>query len=371
VLLALLLSAEQATTQQWTATLRTRAGAVDGPGTLSDVFHVELGPENEILAVQPTVPTISVFDASGRFLRDIGRSGAGPGEFRVVGRIGWTRDTLWAMDPAAGRLHLFDRRLQFARTITPIITDQPTGVMRLLPGPLLADGSILGIPFNAPGTDSEPLILLTESGSIRRTLGRISTRGNAIPLKIRSGPGGEQRSPWADYPLWIPTADGGSIIIVSRPVATRAGEAHFGIARIDLEGDTIANARVPYSPVPLSRRARDQEYRSIAQNLARSPMRSGTVAQLEEDVRSSIPAPEFFPPVNKVVAGRDGTIWLRREPATGNFADWQIFSAAGTELGRVQLPAALRVYGAEAGRVWGVARDDLDVSFAEVYQVTR
>jgi len=50
-----------------------------------------------------------VFDMSGKFVRNIGRDGAGPGEFRQIERFGWVGDTLWVSDPVLRRYTLFDR----------------------------------------------------------------------------------------------------------------------------------------------------------------------------------------------------------------------------------------------------------------------
>ncbi len=42
--------------------------------------------------------TIRVFDAAGRFLREIGRKGRGPAEFALISRIWFEGDTLLVVD---------------------------------------------------------------------------------------------------------------------------------------------------------------------------------------------------------------------------------------------------------------------------------
>ena len=39
----------------------------------------------------------------------------------------------------------------------------------------------------------------------------------------------------------------------------------------------------------------------------------------------------------------------------------------GEPLGGLRLPAALQVHGADGRQVWGVTRNELDVTFVEVY----
>ena len=46
-----------------------------------------------------------------------------------------------------------------------------------------------------------------------------------------------------------------------------------------------------------------------------------------------------------------------------------MLSSAGGELAFVRLPARLEVHVAEAGRVWGVVTDSLDVPYMEVYEI--
>lgn len=369
--LALPSSAGQAAAQEWTATPRVRAGAMDGPGSLGSVFKVKMGRRGEILVAQPTVPTISVFDSTGRFLRDVGRAGGGPGEFGVLGALGWTGDTLWVMDVSQNRLHLFDRGLAFARTITPFITDPPPETMRILPGPLLADGSILAIPMMAEPADSHPLILLHEDGSRRRSLPPLAYRGHTILVRGSGGPIGNVTNPWSDSPLWTPAADGSSIIIVKRPVATHEDEGRLRIIRLGLDGDTLLNREFVYPPRPLRKAEVDSTYRQIAERLARNPRLGSTAAQVEGDVRASIPAPRYYPPVTELIAGDDGTIWLRREAPAQGHEEWQVFSEQGEVLGRIRLPEELQVHGADLERVWGVTRNELDVSFVEVYGIER
>jgi hypothetical protein len=351
---------------QWTANLEVRAGAVDGPGALADVFHVELGPQNEIVVAQATVPIISVFDAQGRFMREFGRAGGGPGEFRAMGRIGWAGDTLWAMDVGGGRVHLFDADLQFVRTVTPQLSELPPGVTRIFPGPLMAGGAHLGIPFSR-GASSEPVTLLRE-GERPTVIARISTEGRFVTLDFRSGPPMDVGHPWSDAPLWMNSPDGMSIIVVERPVASSAASSEFRVLRIGLSGDTLLRRSIAYTPRPMPQSERDSVVRALAGGIIRNPFQTGSRSEIESDIRRNVTAPPFRPPVDDLVVGRDGTIWLRRAPAAAA-AEWLVLGPAGGELGVVRLPAGLRVFGADRQRVWGVVRDALDVPFVHVYSL--
>src|SRR5690606_12745404 len=125
---------------------------------------------------------ISVFDRAGRHLRNLGRSGGGPGEFRSLGALGWRGDTLWVMDPQGGRLHLYDRGLEFVRTVSPRFTDLPEGALGVVPGPLLVDGSILGIVVTGPMHQSQPLNVFSRRGEPLRELTAVDLRGSQVTI---------------------------------------------------------------------------------------------------------------------------------------------------------------------------------------------
>lgn len=197
---------------RWTAEPVVRAGAVDGPGFLTEILRVAVGPDDRIFVAQPSPPTISVFDADGRFFRTVGRAGPGPGDLGTLGAIGWTGDTLWAMD--LGRVHLFDRDLEFVRTIVPAMPD--------------------------PRLDS----------------------------------------------------------------------------------DTLVDRVHAYTPIPIDDPLRNRTYRERAEAMVGPG--DASVAEVADAIRAALPAPAFLPPVTDLVAGRDGTIWLRREGLRQDTADWDI-----------------------------------------------
>jgi NAD(P)H-nitrite reductase large subunit len=72
--------------------------------------------------------------------------------------------------------------------------------------------------------------------------------------------------------------------------------------------------------------------------------------------------------VSHVVAGRDGTIWLRREER-GGVTRWEVLDASGSVVARLDVPAALRILAADRTDVWGVETDDLDVPYVVRYRV--
>jgi hypothetical protein len=81
-----------------------RIGALEGAEhlTFGSISGVAVGRNGEIYIADRQVPAIRMFDARGRFVRNIGRTGEGPGEYRVIGGLRTLRD---------GRVALWDNRL--------------------------------------------------------------------------------------------------------------------------------------------------------------------------------------------------------------------------------------------------------------------
>ena len=351
---------------RWTATPAARAGAQDGPGALTEVFDMEIGPNGELLAGQPSAGTIAVFAADGRYLRSFGRRGQGPGEFQVVGRMGWIGDTLWVVD--FGRLQLFNSSFHFARSITFPTLKPPAGVSRMIPGPILADGSVLGIPVIVDSGRLAPIVRLSKLGDIIDTLAHVLIRDGYTRIPVPGSPrAGNVLQSWMEDPIWVSTPDGQSVAIVNRPIPSRAGAGSFEIMRIGLDGDTVVHRVVEFVPLERTRAEADEWYASTARRLA--AQLSVPEAQAERAIRRVVQLPRYHLPVTRMVVGRDETIWLRREDTGGHTVDWQVFDRSGRVLGRLSLPSAFMAHRAQAGRVWGVEKDSLDISFLRVYEI--
>jgi len=70
-------------------------GAADGPSGFAFIKGVVRLSDGSIAVANQRPSEIRIFDASGRFVRSLGRNGTGPGEFnRVLFRLLRSGDTL-------------------------------------------------------------------------------------------------------------------------------------------------------------------------------------------------------------------------------------------------------------------------------------
>lgn len=92
-------------------------GGLDGPGVhvVTASSHVAVDGRGRILVADPRQGEISVFDATGRFLRTVGRRGEGPGEYGFISHISAGPRYIHVFEYHEGRTML-DHDFQVVRT---------------------------------------------------------------------------------------------------------------------------------------------------------------------------------------------------------------------------------------------------------------
>ncbi len=93
----------------WSVSEELRIGSMDAPNySLTEVTDLTVGPAGQIYVAQDMEKLIRVYDVRGKFVREIGREGLGPGEFQSVTTLGWKADSLWVVDWEQSRISFFD-----------------------------------------------------------------------------------------------------------------------------------------------------------------------------------------------------------------------------------------------------------------------
>ena len=96
-----------------------RIGIVDGPDhyTFSQIVDLAVGSEGSIYVADAHPPSVLQFDRRGRFVRRIGREGAGPGEYKSILGLSMLRGgdlALW--DNGNGRISVYDSAGAYLRS---------------------------------------------------------------------------------------------------------------------------------------------------------------------------------------------------------------------------------------------------------------
>lgn len=92
---------------------QARIGAVDGPPeqTFGEVQAVTVALDGNVYVADGQVPAVRVYNRDGRFLRNVGREGEGPGEYRSLWGLRSMADSGVAVwDVRNGRITVFDPR---------------------------------------------------------------------------------------------------------------------------------------------------------------------------------------------------------------------------------------------------------------------
>lgn len=355
----------------WTLEPDVRIGSVDAQDyTLTSVSSIEVGPDGEMYVAQSDEGMVRVYDASGLYLRSIGRRGDGPGELRSVDAMGWKGDSLWVVDIPSARVTFFSAR---GRTLQAIairgpmlagISSRPTH-----PRVVASDGSVLGFPFTGGRyAGPAPLLRMDRAGALLDEIGSLHVSGNYTSIRATLGgrPIAMQMSlPIQDGSMWAYSPRDSAVVLVHRPTAVGGDPALFRVEKLRSSTDTVFARRYRYRPKPISPAAVDSALDRAAGFFARHAPRH-EVAQL---LRDSIPIPRYQSPITELVVGRDGTIWLRREAMGTDEVEWLVLDADGRIIAELNIPPMVKLLAAERGRAWGVVRDELDVPYVVRYRV--
>lgn len=377
LLLALVVTAPAAGAQavaRWGITPELRIGHEDRRNyALTIVSDLEVDGAGRIYIAQPVEQTIRVYTRTGAYVRSIGRSGAGPGEFGTVERLGWRGDTLYATDPRLDRATLFSTD---GRTLATVARSRDYVTPELGPASpvgLLANGAVVGRPafprkiVDGGERGEVPLVRQSRAGTILGPLAVLNDVAGA-ELRIRFEPNGTfyMSSPIPTQTLWDLAPDGSALVVVERQPSISAEGAAFTVTKIRADGSQTYSREYAYTPTPVSRTVRDS---LAAHVLAYATGFSKGRFAMGEGVRRGFSPPPYEPPVTALVYGRDGTIWLRRESLGREQVRWMVLDPAGVPVATLQAPAALEIHQADRSAVWGVVKDEMAVSYVVRYRV--
>ncbi len=339
-------------------------GTIDGDPDheLSRVTGAVRLSDGTIVVANTGTYELKFFDPSGRHLRNVGREGDGPGEFRFPASL-WrsSGDTLHVWDPLQKRLSVFGSGGQLVRTVrlssagggggnvSGIFEDQSMLVVR---GGRRLDASVSQTVLR----DSVRLDRYERSGEFADSLMRLPS-GNKWVLTA----GGRTTFPDVPFtpePTW--TTDG---------LDFYAGSASaFAIEQRDTTGKLLRSIRVLDSERPLTEELRDEYGENLLAFYSRSPEQQ----RRQETFLAEVPFPDRLPAYSRLLVDDVGYLWVEeyRIPMSPQSV-WQVFDSSGTWLGRWDAPRGLRVFQFGRDFVIGVRRDEFDVEYVELYALDR
>lgn len=300
---------------------------------------------------------LRLFDPRGRFVRRIGRSGEGPGEFKGIASLQLLAgDSMAVYDPPLRRWTVLATSGEVLESRTFRFGDLPgVGVAyRHDDGDFTIVGSVLIGPGGEPGyfDTTRPLFQFETAEERLRSTGQVPgtqsyrTKNGALgrALVLRSG----------------------SVAIGSR-IFVGDGRT-WDIEVLARDGTTLETWRRSGVDLSLSdERLRRAETHGLERVMENAPQALARWRRLYAEV----PPPASLPAYSGFLLDTEGFLWVRGYSLTGEpQAPWSVFDPSGTYLGDVPVPEGLDLKAVTARHVLGVWRDEFDVQHVRVYEIT-
>lgn len=319
------------------------------PGEIGDPDGVAIGDDGSVYLMQRKPHAIKVYGPDGTFLRNIGRDGEGPGEFRM-GYIGVHGDTIALQDPALYRF-------------TTYLADGTLLQSRAAPGDWVSSYLDIdrqgraAVPGGVAGSDGYYGVMLriTMNGTVLDTI--------IVPEDDRP------RKMWRAS--WVNAQGRTMNMRMSAPLQPQMHQRY----RSD---GLLVYGTTDKPELILSRTGRDTSLiiRTSTPTIAITPAQGDSLFKanldgmewkaewLLEGSRADVPA--TWPPWTTFGVDRRGHIWLGIPGTQGGVAAAQVFDSSGVLLGTVPLPHPRVLAGS-----WGGDRIALLDETAEGFSIVR
>lgn len=339
---------------RWIVVEGVRIGSTDGdgPDAFGSVPTLIVDDLDRIWVVDAMANELRVFDAAGRFVRTIGRTGEGPSEFTRIGPVFHGPDaTIWVEDLALVRWEVFD-------TAGIRVEGHPAPTnLRGGSRHWARDGLFLVL---APNPESPPPVGMvahrkTQDGALER-------EGRVFELPREPRPVGLVTVETDRFSTQVPApftprsfgVFGSGLDYWFSDGRTRRGS--YEIHQIDLDsGDTRLTIKRRFTPTAIPDSIRATAIESLRQEFRDENMPT-------EALTLSV-VPQEHPPFSGFFLSTDGTLWVRRVLADGR-AGFDVFAADGRLLGRPDIEAelaGLRIVSITASGIYGIDTDELGV----------
>jgi hypothetical protein len=344
-----------------------RLGGADAPAPFDFPAepHVVVNATGTAFVRVSTDGAVHVLSADGEFLRTIGRKGNGPGEFQVAAEHGLLGDTLWVRNWPTPRIARFlvdgthigteSTRFQLPRRFSA-----PVGIT----GYLQRGAAYLEVRENTLGVDERvDLPVLVGDRSLTRydTIGVVRNPSGMFLKNI----GTFAYAPFPFSPLISFAADGSGIAM-----AEWSADAPGEVLIRSLGPDAAARwtRTFEWQAQRIPRGVRDsliEAGEAMARGPADAARRAGEAipTSMRGLVEEGLYVPYYYPPVYRILAGVDCTVWVERSQGLRRGLWTGLDGKAGSTLFEVQMPAGLNVQHISERGAWGTVKDGLGITY--------
>jgi hypothetical protein len=346
-------------------------GMLEGPDEylLGDPRSIAVDPRGVIYVLDRQVPIIRAYGPDGTHLRDIGREGGGPGEYKNPGAIATLPDgRLIVRDPGNMRVSVFSADGEYmGHTVYP--GGFHTSRRMYVDTAGYAHSMVLINYGTAPWDWQFGLSLIDPDEGIRDTVA--VPRWDYEPARItgsREGNNSSNTVPFTPQVFW-------SFSPLGYFVGGLSTEYRIDLFRPDAP---ILRIERDWTPVPVTPAESEEQRRRAAENMRR---------QFPGWQWNGPPVPDTKPPFRGMFVSEEGNVWVlvsRLGKPTMTVAEareeerrsgrpqirfreppaFDVFAPDGRFLGHVVVPQSFSTSPepvVRADSVWAVARDELDI----------
>jgi hypothetical protein len=342
------------------ATIDIGAGDPDGPYDLRDgragpLNVIEL-PNGRIVIANGATGAVRYYDQNGRFLREFGRAGEGPGEFRQMAlRLG-RGDTVVVIDPVLRRLTKLDgdgKLVSEIRIPWGYGTNTGHGAVLLEPLGIAGDGTLVVVASPIPVASRRTAI-----GPYRDSLYFYRSRSETALVELLSVNGLEMHQA-AKAPSGTPLAYGrqtyaalqASRILIAQNDAWQVEE--YGV-----DGRLHRVFRHTVTPIPITARRAEQLTSDALERYAANPRMSASARASAAANAQSAEYASHFPLITGIFAASDGYVYVQESGDPDALRSLAVIGPDGVLVTRIVLPPNFRVMTVGKQKVFGLVADE-------------
>lgn len=333
-------------------------------------------PDGRALIADRLDEKLVVADFAAGTVKVIGRTGAGPEEYRMPGGVlFWPGDSSLVFDEGNARLFIVGPDLKIHRSFSAKRAGTPytiyaRGVDRA--GRIYFEVPAWAAGPNAPRTDSVTVARLDIRADRLEPVARI-LGSRALPPGPRMRPSIPFVS-FAPEDVWQVTPDGVLGIVRSKDYhiewlgngPARAGRpVPFKAERVT-RADKIEQARRFTANASMGGRGSGANAPSAASPTPASMLTDSSLNEMADHDAFAETLPPFAARVPRI--SPEGVMWVERAQHGGEPARFDLFDQTGDRIGRVMLPAGRRLLGLGRGTLYLVATDESGIERVERYR---